>query len=78
MSVKDARSKWSTHDKLQQWFDDATKDLISKGLVIDREVRNCNGDLLSELDFHSDQVTHQIINMEKTQHHNLSITGDKG
>ncbi|KAI2492854.1 hypothetical protein MHU86_21695 [Fragilaria crotonensis] len=78
MSVEDARSKWTTHDNLQQWFDDAKKDLISTGLVIDREVRNGNGDLLSELDFRSDQVTRRIINMDETHHHDLSITGDKG
>ena len=75
--MEDARSKWTTHDNLQQWFNDAKKDLISTGLVIDREVRNDNGELLSELDFRSDQVTRRIINMDET-HHNLSITGDKG
>ncbi len=77
MSMEDARSRWTTHDKLQQWFEDAKIDLISNGLVIDREVRNGNGELLSELDFRSKQVTHRIINMDKT-HHDLSITGDKG
>jgi hypothetical protein len=77
VSMEDARSKWTTHDNLQQWFNDAKKDLISTGLVIDREVRNDNGELLSELDFRSDQVTRRIINMDET-HHDLSITGDKG
>ena len=69
--MEDARSKWTTHDKLQQWFDDAKKqDLISTGLVIDRGKRNGAGELLSELDFCSHQVTCWIINMDET-HHNL-------
>lgn len=67
MLMEDARSKWTIHDNLQQcWFNDAKKDLISTGLVIDREARNENGELLSELDFCSDQVTCRIINMDET------------
>ena len=75
--MEDARSKWTSHDNLQQRFNNAKKDLISTGLVIDRgEVRKDNGELLLELDFRSDQVTRRIINMDET-HNDLSITGDK-
>jgi hypothetical protein len=52
-------------------------DLIESGLVIDREVRDAEGQLLSELDFCLLEVERRIINMDET-HHNLSITGDKG
>ncbi len=77
VSMEDARVQWTSHDNLQQWFDDAKKDLISTGLVRDQEVRDENGTLVSELDFRSEQVTRRIINMDET-HHDLSITGDKG
>ena len=75
MSVDDARAQWTTFDNLQQWFDDAKKDLIETGLVLDAEVRDANGVLISELDFRSDDVRRRIINMDET-HHDLSITGD--
>ena len=74
--MEDACSKWTPNDKLQQWFNDAKKDSISTGLVIERVERNRNGELLSELDSRSDQVTCRIINMHLT-HHNFSIAGDK-
>ena len=45
--------------------------------MIDREVRDEQGLLLSELDFRSDEVRRRIINMDET-HHDLSLTGDKG
>jgi hypothetical protein len=77
LMVEDARAQWTTHDNLQQWFDDVKMDLISSGLVIDREVYDENGLLLSELDFRSEEVKRRIINMDET-HHDLSITGDKG
>ena len=76
MSVDDARAQWTTFDNLQQWFVDAKKDLIETGLVIDEEVRDANGVLVSELDFRSDEVRRRIINMDET-HHDLSITGDR-
>ncbi len=77
MSVDDARTQWTTFDNLQQWFDDAKKDLIDTGLVLDTEKRDTNGVLVSELDFRSDDVRRRIINMNET-HHDLSITGDRG
>ena len=76
MSMDDARAQWTTYSNLQQWFDDAKKDLIGSGLVIDTEVRDANGVLVSELDFRSDEVRRRIINMDET-HHDLSITGDR-
>ena len=76
MSVDDARAQWTTYENLQQWFEDAKKDLIETGLVIDAEVRDANGVLMSELDFRSEEVWRCIINMDET-HHDLSITGDR-
>ena len=65
-------------NNLQQWVDDVKNDLIESGLALDREVRDSGGQLLSELDFRSDEVKRRIIkNMDET-HHDLSITGDKG
>jgi hypothetical protein len=52
VSMEEARSKWTTVDKLEQWFDDAKVDLIKSGLVINSELRDSQGQLLSELDFH--------------------------
>ena len=76
VSMDEARSKWTTVDILEQWFDDAKVDLIKSGLVIDRDVRDAQGQLLSELDFRSEEVRRRIINMDET-HHDLSITGDR-
>jgi hypothetical protein len=77
VSVDDARAQWTTHQNLQQWFDDAKQDLIQTGLCIDQEVRDTKGNLVSELDFRSDEVKRRIINMDET-HHDLSVTGDRG
>ncbi len=77
MLMDDTRTKWTTHDNLKQWFDDAKIDLVSTGLVIDREVRGGNGRFISEVDFRSDEVTPCIINMDET-HHDMSVTGNKG
>jgi hypothetical protein len=77
LSVDDARAQWTTHQNLQQWFDDAKLDLIATGLCIDQEVRDANGNLVSELDFRSDEVRRRILNMDET-HHDLSVTGDRG
>jgi hypothetical protein len=77
VSKEEARSKWTTVSNLNQWFDDAKVDLINSGLVINREVRDAEGMLISEVDFRSDEVRRRIINMDKT-HHDLSIAGDKG
>ena len=77
LSVEDARASWTTHNNLDQWFDDARKDLIKSGLVKELEVRNPDGTLQSELDFRGEDVKRRIINMDET-HHNLSITGNKG
>ena len=77
VSMEEARSKWTTVNNLEQWFDDVKADLINSGLVIDREVRDKDGALMSEVDFRSEDVRRRIINMDET-HHDLSITGDKG
>ena len=77
VSMEESRSRWTTANNLEQWFDDVKEDLIKSGLVIDREVRDSHGKLVSEVDFRSDDVRRRIINMDET-HHDLSITGDKG
>ena len=56
ISIEEARSKWTTVNNLEQWFNDAKVDLMKSGLVIDREVRDAGGKLLSEVDFCSDDV----------------------
>ena len=53
VAMDECRSKWTTVNNLEQWFDDMKMDLIQSGLVIDREVRDSEGQLLSELDFRS-------------------------
>ncbi len=77
MCADDARAQWTTQNNLEQWFDNAKRDLIETGLVLDKEVRDINGNLISELDFRSDDVRRRIINMDET-HHDLAITGDRG
>ena len=74
--MEEARSKWTTVNYLEQWFDDVKTDLINSGLVIDREVKDEEGALTLEDDFRSDNVRRRIINMDET-HHDLSITGNK-
>ena len=76
ISVEDARAQWTTYDNLDQWFDDAKKDLIGTGLVEDKVVLDKDGKLMSEVCFKSDSQR-RIINMDET-HHNLAITGDRG
>jgi hypothetical protein len=77
LSVEDSRAQWTTHDNLFQWFDDAKKDLISTGLVINKkEVLNEDGGIVSEVQFRKD-TERRIINMDET-HHDLSITSDRG
>ncbi|KAI2510989.1 hypothetical protein MHU86_3461 [Fragilaria crotonensis] len=76
ISVEDARAQWTTHDNLNQWFDDAKKDLVATGLVEDRAVHDENGKVVSEVYFKCDSQR-RIINMDET-HHNLAITGDRG
>jgi hypothetical protein len=63
-SMEDARSKWTTVNNLELWFNDA-------------KVEGCRGKFLLEVDFRSDDVRRQIINLDET-HHDLSITGNKG
>ena len=77
MCIDDARAQWTAHNNLDQWFDDAKRDLIETGLVLDEEVRDVDGNLVSELNFRSDKVRCRIINMDKTPH-DLSIPGDRG
>ena len=47
--VNDARAQRTTHQTIQQWFDDAKYDLIAMGLCIDQEVQDANGILVLEL-----------------------------
>lgn len=76
ISVEDARAQWTTHDNLNQWFDDVKKDLVATGLVEDKAVLDENGNVVSEVCFKCDSQR-RIINMDET-HHNLAITGDRG
>lgn len=76
ISVDDARAQWTTFDNLNQWFDDVKRDLLTTGLVVDEEVYNNEGGLVSEVRFKKD-TERRIINMDET-HHDLSVTGDKG
>lgn len=76
LSIEDARAQWTTHDNLNQWFDDAKSDLLRTGLVVDECVLDEMGGIISELRFLPD-TERRIINMDET-HHDLSITGDKG
>jgi hypothetical protein len=76
LMVEDARAQWTTFDNLNQWFDDVKKDLIKTGLVLNQQVLNDEGAVVSELMFRKD-TERRIINMDET-HHDLSITGDKG
>ena len=76
LTVEDARAQWTTHDNLNQWFDDAKQDLVNTGLVIDEEVLDDKGAMVSEVRFRKD-TERRIINMDET-HHDLSITGDRG
>ena len=76
ISVDDARAQWTTHDNLNQWFDDVKKDLIATGLVDNEAVLDKEGQLVSEVCLKKD-TQRRIINMDET-HHNLAITGDRG
>jgi hypothetical protein len=49
ISVEDARAQWTTHDNLNQWFDDVKADLLSIGMVVDEIELFENGRLLSEV-----------------------------
>jgi len=71
------RLQTQTVSNLEQWFDDAKLDLIRSGLVRAEEVRNEARELVSELDFRSDEVKRRLINMDET-HHDLSVTGERG
>jgi hypothetical protein len=52
--MEEAGSKRTTVNNLEQWIDDVKDDLINSGLVIDREVRDKEGALMSEVEFRSD------------------------
>jgi hypothetical protein len=56
VTMEECRSKWKKVNNLDQWFDDMKKDLIESGLADDREVQDSEGQLLSELDFCSEDV----------------------
>jgi hypothetical protein len=76
VSVEDARAEWTTFENLDRWFTDAKQDVINSGLVIDETLLDEKGNIISELNFQSDEVRRRFINMDET-HHDLSITGDK-
>jgi hypothetical protein len=75
IAAEDAQAKWTTHDNLNQWFDDVKKDLLETGLVADKLVLDDKGALVSSGSIKRD-TTRRFINMDKT-HHDLSITGDR-
>jgi hypothetical protein len=77
MTVEDARAQWTTHDNLDQWFDDVKFDLLATEMVVDEIELDENGDLVSKVRFKPDILKRRIINMDET-HHDSSITGDKG
>jgi hypothetical protein len=35
MTVEDVRARWTTHNNLNQWFNDVIADLLSTGMVVD-------------------------------------------
>jgi hypothetical protein len=77
IAVDDARAQWTTYDNLDQWFDDAKRDIIATGLVEDEKIYDSeSGELVSEVRFKKG-TERRFINMDET-HHDLSITGDKG
>ena len=76
ISVDDARAQWTMFDNLNQWLDDVKRDLLTTGLVVDEQVFNDEGGLVSEVQLKKD-TEQRIINMDET-HHDLSVTGDKG
>ena len=43
VSMEEVRSKLTTVNNLEQWFDDAKADLIKTGLVLDHKVRDLEG-----------------------------------
>ena len=49
LTVKDGRAQWTTHDNLNQWFDDVKADLLSSEMVVDEIELDENGRLLSEV-----------------------------
>jgi hypothetical protein len=55
-----------TNQNLQQWFDDAKRDLIESGLCIDQVVRNGDGTLVSKLNFRPEEIKRRILNMDET------------
>ncbi len=38
VSIEDAWAQWTTHDNLDQWFDEAKSNLLRIGLVVDERV----------------------------------------
>ena len=54
--------------------------MTQRGIFLNQgcaSIRDCDGNLVSELDFRSQEVKRRIINMDET-HHDLSVTGDRG
>ncbi len=64
LTNEDARAQRTTHDNLNQWFDDAKQDLINTCLVIDEEVLDKKGAMVSEVLFRKD-TERRIINMDE-------------
>jgi hypothetical protein len=67
MTVEDARAQWTTHDNLNQWFDDVKADLLSTGMVVDEIELDENGQLLSEVRF-SNKPNVLISTMDNPQY----------
>ena len=67
VSIEDARAQWTTHDNLNQWFDDAMSNLLRTGLDVDEAVLDEEGGIVSELLFLSD-TEQRIINMDEIHH----------
>jgi hypothetical protein len=67
IAVEDTRAQWTTHNNLNQWFDDVKKDLLTTGLVENEVVFGNEGEMVSEVRFkmHSER---RIINMDETHH----------
>lgn len=40
IAIKDACAQWTTHNNLNQWFDNVKKNILATGLVIDENVFN--------------------------------------
>jgi hypothetical protein len=49
MTVEDGSAQWTTHDNLNQWFENVKADLLSSGMVVDEVELDKDGKLLSKV-----------------------------